>query len=73
MSPAKNPESIRLADVKAGKTEWVRWGPYLSERQWGTVREDYSVDACPWEHLPRGCSAATPTGGDPCGPRSTTC
>ncbi len=31
---------------------WKRWGPYLSERQWGTVREDYSADSKPWQHFP---------------------
>jgi mannosylglycerate hydrolase MGH1-like protein len=31
---------------------WRRWGPYLSERQWGTVREDYSADGSAWEYLP---------------------
>jgi hypothetical protein len=31
---------------------WRRWGPYLSERAWGTVREDYSADGTAWEHLP---------------------
>ncbi len=42
----------RLADNKAGKANWRRWGPYLSERQWGTVREDYSADGSAWEYLP---------------------
>ncbi len=32
--------------------EWYHWGPYLSERQWGTVREDYSPDGTAWEYLP---------------------
>ncbi|MEP7189707.1 MAG: hypothetical protein ABI901_11015, partial [Roseiflexaceae bacterium] len=32
--------------------EWKRWGPYLSERAWGTVREDYSVDGDAWNYLP---------------------
>ena len=32
--------------------EWKRWGPYLSERAWGTVREDYSVDGDAWGYLP---------------------
>ena len=31
---------------------WHRWGPYLSERQWGTVREDYSSDGTAWDYLP---------------------
>src|ERR1700739_1803845 len=32
--------------------DWYAWGPYLSERQWGTVREDFSPDATAWESLP---------------------
>src|SRR6201993_4283835 len=32
--------------------EWYRWGPYVSERQWGTVREDYSADGDAWNYLP---------------------
>ncbi len=32
--------------------EWYRWGPYVSERQWGTVREDYSPDGEAWDHFP---------------------
>uniref|UniRef100_UPI0025DA5658 hypothetical protein n=1 Tax=Microbacterium sp. TaxID=51671 RepID=UPI0025DA5658 len=31
---------------------WLRWGPYLSERQWGTVREDYSADGDAWAFFP---------------------
>ena len=40
--PAKNEEPIRLEEARDGKAPWKKWGPYLSERQWGTVREDYS-------------------------------
>jgi hypothetical protein len=36
----------------ASDTDWSAWGPYLSERQWGTVREDYSADGEAWTHLP---------------------
>ena len=32
--------------------EWYLWGPYVSERQWGTVREDYSADGDAWSYLP---------------------
>ena len=32
--------------------DWYQWGPYVSERQWGTVREDYSADGTAWEYLP---------------------
>ncbi|HKA05026.1 MAG TPA: hypothetical protein VKD67_11870, partial [Acidimicrobiales bacterium] len=31
---------------------WLRWGPYLAERGWGTVREDYSADSQPWTYFP---------------------
>ena len=45
-------ESVRL-DRDAQRTEnWKRWGPYLSERQWGTVREDYSADGNVWSYFP---------------------
>jgi len=45
-------EFIRLADEDARKVNWKRWGPYLAERQWGTVREDYSADGSCWDYLP---------------------
>ncbi|MEM0896449.1 MAG: glucosidase [Verrucomicrobiota bacterium] len=41
-------EKERLAEDKRREKNWKRWGPYLSERQWGTVREDYSDDANSW-------------------------
>jgi hypothetical protein len=44
-------EGRRLAEARAG-APWRRWGPYLSERQWGTVREDYSADGDAWAHFP---------------------
>ena len=47
-----NAESRRLAAANAGTEPWRLWGPYLSERQWGTVREDYSPRGDAWEHLP---------------------
>ena len=37
-------EKARLAEDTSRDKNWKRWGPYLSERQWGTVREDYSAD-----------------------------
>ena len=46
-----NAESARLAD-SPGATGWKQWGPYVSERQWGTVREDYSADGTAWDHFP---------------------
>ena len=43
----------RLEDgLRAPGTDWYRWGPYVSERQWGTVREDYSADGNAWDYLP---------------------
>ena len=42
-------EEIRLAESGAKKKHWKRWGPYLSERAWGTVREDYSAYGTAWE------------------------
>ncbi len=44
-------EGKRLAQQESGEKAWYRWGPYLSERQWGTVREDYSLEAEPWDYL----------------------
>src|SRR3954469_6064668 len=45
-------EGARLADANAGRAEWRRWGPYLSERAWGTVREDYSATGDAWSYFP---------------------
>ena len=45
-------EDQRLEDLRQGKGQWKRWGPYLSERQWGTVREDYSPGGTAWEYFP---------------------
>ncbi len=44
-------EHDRLREADQGDTPWRRWGPYLTERQWGTVREDYSPDGTVWEYL----------------------
>jgi hypothetical protein len=46
------PESIRLKESADPRTPWRLWGPYLSERQWGTVREDYSPGGTAWDYLP---------------------
>jgi hypothetical protein len=43
-----NAEQIRLEEAREQKTPWKKWGPYLSERQWGTVREDYSENGDAW-------------------------
>jgi hypothetical protein len=42
----------RPEDGLSAATPWYGWGPYVSERAWGTVREDYSADGTPWEYLP---------------------
>ncbi len=44
-------EHHRLEEARERKAHWKRWGPYLSERAWGTVREDYSADGTAWEYL----------------------
>src|SRR5262245_54705151 len=51
MAPASNPAHQRPDEIAAGKP-WRRWGTYLSERQWGSVREDYSADGQAWDYLP---------------------
>ncbi len=45
-------EESRLEQARKRTAHWKRWGPYLSERQWGTVREDYSADGTAWEYFP---------------------
>jgi len=45
-------ESIRLAEDRRRERNWKRWGPYLPERQWGTVREDYSPNGNCWDYFP---------------------
>src|SRR5512136_2932620 len=45
-------EERRLVEAKARTAHWKRWGPYLSERQWGTVREDYSPHGTAWDYFP---------------------
>lgn len=49
--PAAGGEKRRAAAQSTGEPEWRRWGPYLSERQWGTVREDYSARGDAWEYF----------------------
>ena len=46
-----NAESQRLEEAKNPETPWKKWGPYLSERQWGTVREDYSESGNAWDYF----------------------
>ena len=47
-----NAELIRLGEDARRDRDWKRWGPYLSERQWGTVREDYSATGECWRYFP---------------------
>lgn len=49
---ALTPEHARLSAEAHREANWKRWGPYLSERQWGTVREDYSADGNAWRYFP---------------------
>src|SRR5258706_6092839 len=46
-----NQETARLQEARATNAPWRKWGPYLSERQWGTVREDYSRDGNAWDYF----------------------
>ena len=44
-------EIKKLQSIKAENKNWRKWGPYLTDRQWGTVREDYSPDGTAWEYV----------------------
>jgi hypothetical protein len=48
---SSNPETLRLQETRTNRIPWRKWGPYLSERQWGTVREDYSRDGNAWDYF----------------------
>ncbi|PIB29598.1 glucosidase [Maribacter sp. 4U21] len=48
----QNEEEKRLHEQQTKKKDWLKWGPYLSERQWGTVREDYSANGDAWNYFP---------------------
>jgi hypothetical protein len=52
MARLQTTEDQRLEEARTRKKHWKRWGPYLSERQWGTVREDYSAAGTAWEFFP---------------------
>jgi len=49
--PAKTAEASRLEEAREQGAPWRQWGPYLSERQWGTVREDYSENGDAWDYF----------------------
>jgi hypothetical protein len=54
-NPKRSPLTIeeeRLEEARKRTVHWKRWGPYLSERQWGTVREDYSPNGTAWDYFP---------------------
>ncbi|MBV8137577.1 MAG: glucosidase [Deltaproteobacteria bacterium] len=51
MEVKKNAEMKRLEETSHAKVPWQKWGPYLSERQWGTVREDYSPHGDAWNYF----------------------
>jgi hypothetical protein len=53
-----DPESQRLVKEAAREGDWKRWGTYLPERQWGTVREDYSIDGDSWRSFSHEAAAA---------------
>src|SRR5437764_1395893 len=50
--PVVSEEKRRLEEDRLGRRPWKKWGPYLSERQWGTVREDYSANGAAWDYFP---------------------
>jgi hypothetical protein len=64
--PVNNPERERLAADARREANWKRWGPYLAERQWGTVREDYSANGECWDYFSheQACSRAYRWGED---------
>ena len=45
-------EKVRLQAADDGSVPWREWGPYLAERAWGTVREDYSSGGTAWDYFP---------------------
>ena len=51
LQEASTIETLRFQQTGTGKKPWRKWGPYLSERQWGTVREDYSQDGNAWDYF----------------------
>jgi hypothetical protein len=52
IKPRETAEEHRLAESRQRVKHWKRWGPYLSERSWGTVREDYSPHGSAWDYFP---------------------
>ena len=64
-------EHRRLSDSEARRADWKNWGPYLAERAWGTVREDYSADGDAWNYFPHDQRAAGPIDGTRMGSPAT--
>ena len=56
-------EGRRVKQAAAGAAVWQEWGPYLSERAWGTVREDYSAGRHAWDYFPHDHARSAPTAG----------
>jgi len=52
LTERNNAEEIRIEENRSRRVFWKHWGPYLSERQWGTVREDYSKNGDAWSYFP---------------------
>ncbi len=50
-SAGKGTEQRRMEQARTGVAPWKKWGPYSSERQWGTVREDYSDNGNAWDYF----------------------
>src|SRR5258708_37055890 len=51
-------EQAPLEESRPRRAHWSRWGPYLSQRAWGTVREDYSRDSSAWDYFTHGQAAS---------------
>src|SRR3970040_645462 len=52
MAQRQTAEHQRLIDSESRKADWKNWGPYVADRAWGTVREDYSAGGSAWEYFP---------------------
>jgi len=56
---AKDAEQDRITDQYKNNRNWLKWGPYVAERQWGTVREDYSPQGEPWQYTTHDTARST--------------
>ena len=57
-TPEPSAEHLRRHQQDSGEADWRLWGPYLSDRAWGTVREDYSADGNAWDSFPHDHAAS---------------